>query len=85
MMTLDVNLILIGKDCWAALLASGSVLLESTSSPKADCAHALLRMGMDPRTTLRIRAGSKVIAHDLLGSMGGSPVVCNDLGAVERD
>ena len=85
MMCIEVNLIVIGVDCWAALLADGGMLLSSTRAPKSECAVALLRLGMDPRSMLRIRAGSKVVAFERLGTMGGSPVVCSDVGVIERD
>jgi hypothetical protein len=85
MLMIEVNLILIGKDCWAALMQDGSVLLSETSTPRADVAMALLRQGMDPRSRLVIRHGARVIASDMLGIIGGHPVVCSDVDMVEKD
>ena len=85
METFEVALIPIGEGRWAALLTTGQVIVSSTKNPRRDVAAELLLHGVDPRSRLIIRAGSKLIANDTLGFMGGSPVTCNDIGAIEKD
>lgn len=86
METFQVALIPIGEATWAAMLSTGQMILSSTKRPRMEVAAELLLNGADPRARLVIHSGAKMIANDVLGSLGGSPVVCGtDVGAMERD
>jgi len=84
-MTFEVQLIPQGVDRWAALLATGQVLLTETTNPRGEVAAALLQQGADPRSRLVIRAGSRIVASDQLGVIVGFPVICGDVDVIEKD
>ena len=73
----DVQLIPQGRGRWAALLVGGSVLVLETSHPAADVAAALLRLGADPRSTMAVRAGARVVAQGVLTYAAGG-ADCSD-------
>jgi len=81
----DVRLIQLGPGRWAAQLADGTVIVESSAQPRAAAAAALMRMGADPRSYMVVRRGVKVLAFDTLGHISGSPVTCTDEGAMSRE
>jgi hypothetical protein len=85
METFEVALIPTGEARWAALLATGQVILSDTRNPRVDVAVALLRQGCDPRSELVIRSGARVVAHDKLGWIGGSRNECTDIAMMEKD
>jgi hypothetical protein len=67
----EVQLIPQGAGRWAALLTGGSVLVLETEHPGPDVAAALLRLGADPRSTMVIRAGARVVAQGVLTHAAG--------------
>jgi hypothetical protein len=73
----DVQLIPQGAGRWTALLVGGSVLVLETSRPAPDVATALLRLGADPRSTMVIRAGARVVAKGALTYAAGG-ADCSD-------
>ena len=84
MMLFEVQLLPQGVGRWAALLSTGQVLTTETRSPRAEVAQILLRQGADPRSRLVIRSGAKIVADEMLGVMGGNPVICADVDVIER-
>ena len=79
----EVFLIPQGHDRWAALM-DGQVLSTEVREPKGEISAILLARGASPMSVLTIRAGTKIIASDLLGWQCGRPSACADVDVVER-